>query len=178
MAIPWFIRNRARRTINKNAQGPTTGQKSQISTYYLRMELDHDSGEMSGEVIAGKYLGSNLSDLNLNQLIDLMNECVRDDPQSRIVLENYMDRNHSEWRNTAGDNFKEKSSHTNSNSPWNSDKMSLDEACKILDITAKASKVDIEKAYRNAMKKAHPDNGGSDWMAAKVNQAKDTLVDN
>ena len=92
MAVPWFIRNQALRTINKNAQGPTSGQKSHISTYYLKMELDHDSGEMSGEVIAGKYSGSNLSELNLNQLIDLMNECVRDDSQSRIVLENYMDR--------------------------------------------------------------------------------------
>ena len=177
MAVPWFIRNQARRTINKNARGPTSGQKSHISTYYLKMELDHDSGEMSGEVIAGKYSGSNLSELNLNQLIELMNECVRDDSQSRIVLENYMDRYHSEWRNRAGDSFKEKSSHTNSNSPWSSDAMSLDEARKILDIAPKASKADIEKAYRKAMKKAHPDNGGSDWMAAKVNQAKDTLVD-
>ena len=178
MGIPWLIRNQARRTINKNANGPTTGQKSQISTYYLRMELDHDSGEMSGEVITGKYSGLNLGDLNLNQLIELMNECVRDDQQSRIVLENYMDRNHSVWRNKAGESFKEKSDHTNSNSPWNSDVMSLDEACKILDISPKASKGDIEKAYRKAMKKAHPDNGGSDWMAAKVNQAKDSLLDN
>ena len=54
--------------------------------------------------------------------------------------------------------------------------MSDDEARQILGVSENASDQEIEQAFRNEMKRAHPDQGGSDWMAAKVNQARDVLL--
>ncbi len=140
------------------------------------MVLDHDSGEMSGEVVDGQYAGRSLGDLNLGELVELWRECAREDEQSRVVLENYLDRDHDDWRNVAGAGPREETSQAHTNSPWTQNAMSAEEACEILGVEPNASAEDIEAAYRKVMKSAHPDQGGSDWMAAKVNQAKDVLL--
>ena len=66
------------------------------------MVLDHDSGEMSGEVADGQFTGRPLDQLTLGELIELWRECAKEDEQSRLVLENYLDRSHPEWRSVAG----------------------------------------------------------------------------
>lgn len=174
--LPWLSRLRAINTMRKNARGPQPGQSSQISTRFLRMELDHDSGEMSGEVAAGKFSGRSLDQMNLGELIELWRECAAEDEQSRVVLENYLDRGHPEWRSVAGAGPREEASSARSDSPWANTGMSADEACEILGVAPGASSDEVETAYRKVMKSAHPDQGGSDWMAAKVNQAKDVLL--
>ena len=174
--LPWLLRARTLQTINKNARGPTAGQSSHISTKYLKMKLDHDSGEMTGQIINGKFSGNNLSELDLPKLIELWKECTANDEQSRVVLENYLDRDFSDWRELAGIGPRHEQSYSSSDSPWAGDLMSASEAREILDVSENASGSDIEKAYRKAMKRAHPDQGGSDWTAAKVNQAKDILL--
>lgn len=173
--LPWLLRARTRR---KNAQGPRPGQTSDISTRFIRMVLDHDSGEMTGDITDGQFSGRNLKDLNLGELIELWRECVAQDEQSRLVLENYLDRGHPDWRAAAGADPRDETAETRSNSPWANTGMSADEACEILGVSPGASTEDIENAYRTVMKSAHPDQGGSDWMAAKVNQAKDVLLGN
>jgi hypothetical protein len=173
--LPWFLRARTRR---KNAQGPRPGQTSEISTRFIRMVLDHDSGEMTGDIIDGQFSGRNLRDLNLGELIELWRECAAGDEQSRLVLENYLDREKPEWRAAAGVGPRDETAEARSDSPWANTGMSADEACEILGVSPGASTEDIENAYRTAMKNAHPDQGGSDWMAAKVNQAKDVLLGN
>jgi hypothetical protein len=175
-SIPWLIRARAVNTMRKNARGPRPGQSSQITTRFLRMELDHDSGEMFGEVTAGQYGGQRLEQMNLGELIGLWRECAAADEQSRVVLENYLDRGHPEWRSAAGAGPREEAAGTRSDSPWTTTGMSADEACEILGVESGATPEEIESAYRRVMKSAHPDHGGSDWMAAKVNQAKDLLL--
>ena len=174
--LPWFLRARTFQTMRKNARGPTAGQSSHISTKYLNMTLDHDSGEMTGQIVNGMFSGKNVSDLDLPKLIDFWRECAEDDEQSRVVLENYLDRDFPNWRELAGIGPRHEQSYTSSDSPWAGASMSLSEAREILNINDNASESDIEKAYRKAMKRAHPDQGGSDWMAAKVNQAKDILL--
>ena len=174
--LPWIMRFRALKTMHKNAQGPRSGQSSRISTRFLRMELDHDSGEMTGEVTDGQFAGHRLDQLNLGQLIELWRECAAEDEQSRLVLENYLDRGHPDWRSVAGAGPREESASARSDSPWTTTGMSADEACEILGVARDATPNDIEKAYRRVMKSAHPDHGGSDWMAAKVNQAKEVLL--
>lgn len=176
--LMWLLRSRARNTLNKNARGPRSGQSSHISTRFLHMELDHDSGEMSGEILAGQFAGRRLDQLNLGELIELWRECAADDEQSRMVLENYLDRGHPEWRSVAGVGPREETAGARSNSPWANTGMSAEEARKILGVEPDASSEEIERAYRRVMKNAHPDQGGSDWMAAKVNQAKDLLLGN
>jgi len=175
-ALPWLLRFRALSAMRKNARGPQSGQKSEISTRFLRMELNHDSGEMTGVITDGQFAGRGLQELNLGQLIALWRECAAEDEQSRLVLENYLDRGHPEWRSVAGVGSREETAGARSDSPWANTGMSADEAGEILGVSPGASTEDIEAAYRAAMKRAHPDHGGSDWMAAKVNQAKDVLL--
>lgn len=177
-ALPLLMRLRALRTMQKNARGPSTGQTSQVDTRFLRMTLDHDTGDMTGEVREGKFAGQALADLKLGELVDLWRECALEDEQSRTVLESYLDREHPEWRDVAGESASRGAGGgaRSGESPWTRGDMSVDEARQILGVGEDASAADIEAAWRREMKRAHPDQGGSDWMAAKVNQAKDVLL--
>ena len=149
---------------------PSAGQKSQVETDYLEMELDHDSGDLSGIVKNGLFAGKSLANLSLDQLIQLHEEYGRIDEDSRMLLENYIDRVHgSEWR---GDTDYESSTRTSK-----VDQLSLDEAYAILGLDKSASKEDIISAHKRLIQKLHPDRGGSSYLTIRINQAKDILLD-
>lgn len=178
-AFPLLMRWRAIRAMQKNARGPKGGQQSEVDTRYLRMTLDHDTGDMDGEVREGQFRGQTLSKLKLGELIELWRECAREDEQSRGVLESYLDRAHTEWRDVVGEGAASDDADRargGGESPWTRNSMSVEEALEVLGLESEASNSDVESAYRNEMKRAHPDQGGSDWMAAKVNQARDVLL--
>lgn len=162
----------------KAATGPTPGQTSEISTRYFRMTLDHDSGVMSGEILDGEYSGRRLEDLELGELIRLWRECHAEDRQSAAVLEAYLDRRlGDEWREAAGAGPGPESGEgaTGGAGPGGA-AMSRDEAYDILGLKAGASDSDIREAHRRMMQKVHPDHGGSNYLAAKINQAKELLL--
>ncbi len=132
------------------------------------MELDHDTGTMDGEVLSGEMTGRRLSDLELDELNVVMEACLAAGDQSQALLEAYLDRIYPDWRGkdgTAGAN------QTSGSSP-----MTVEEACDILGVSPRASKREITSAHRKLMKKFHPDQGGSDYLAARINQAKDLLL--
>lgn len=54
--------------------------------------------------------------------------------------------------------------------------MTEEEAYKVLGLDAGAGPEDIRRAHRALMKKVHPDQGGSNWLASRINQAKDMLL--
>jgi DnaJ family protein C protein 19 len=54
--------------------------------------------------------------------------------------------------------------------------MSRDEAYEVLGLHPGASETEIREAHRRLMRGAHPDAGGSDWLAARINQARDILL--
>ena len=151
-------------------QAPKTGQTSAVETRFLRMTLDHDSGEMDGEVLEGGYEDRLLSQLTLDELLNLYSECQRFDPESASLLEAYLDRSHSEWREQT-----ETQSNSEAAAPT-SDSMTTDEAREVLGVDKNASEQEITQAHRRLMHKLHPDRGGSDYLATKINLAKDCLL--
>lgn len=60
--------------------------------------------------------------------------------------------------------------------PSSSSAMTRSEALDVLGLSAEATEADIQLAYKKLMLKVHPDTEGSDWMAAKLNQARDILL--
>ena len=149
--------------------GPTEGQTSQVNSRFLRMTLEHDSGKMDGEILEGELKGKRLSDLDLPQLQKLLRQYRQQDDESFALLEAYLDRVYGEdWRDPDTEG-----GHTISDGP-----MSEQEAREILGVTAKATDEEITNAHRRLMQKLHPDRGGSTYLAAKINQAKDLLLGN
>jgi hypothetical protein len=146
----------------------TAGQKSRVATGILAMELDHDSGNMTGEVLSGPFKGVRLEDMSPNDLLSLYQFCAKASDQSISLLEAWLDRSKPEWRETWKGADKAKQSSTGA--------MSREEALAVLGLKAGATNEDIKNAHRRLMKDFHPDRGGSDYLAAKINQAKDILI--
>lgn len=70
----------------------------------------------------------------------------------------------------------EKRGEGQSTPPRKTGSMSKEEAQQILGVSAGASPDAIREAHRRLIQKNHPDMGGSDYLAAKVNQARDVLL--
>lgn len=60
--------------------------------------------------------------------------------------------------------------------PASSGNMSLREACEILDVAPDCAREDVIQAHRRLIQKLHPDRGGNDYLAAKINEAKAVLL--
>ncbi len=174
--LPVIFRWRSKRIRAKNAAGPTPGQTSDVTTAYLQMSLDHDSGDMTGAVTAGHYAGQDLGSMGLVDLLDLLQSCA-DDEDSVRVLESYLDRVHGpEWRGGEASGDGGEDGPRRSKSAWGN-AMTRGEAWEILGLESGAGPDDIKEAHRQLMAKVHPDHGGSTYLAAKLNQAKDLLLE-
>lgn len=158
----WWDRNRA------TAQTPP-GQTSDVDTAYLRMSLDHASGAMDGLVLDGGFKGRRLSELAPAQLLELLADLRIADGDSAALLESYLDALHSGWREA------EPQAEQDPRATPGAD-MTREEAHRILGVQPGASSDEILTAWRALMKRNHPDQGGSPYLAAKINQAKDVLL--
>jgi hypothetical protein len=166
-AFAWFTSNRVR-----SGRRKTPGQRSTVRTAALEMELDHDSGALEGLVLAGRYEGRTLGDLGLEELRELYAE-LPGDPESRQLLETYLDSRFPVWREDpdahGGEGLR---------APPGTGAMTKQEAYKILGLEAGATAADIRKAHRRLMQRLHPDLGGTSFLAARINEAKDVLLTN
>jgi hypothetical protein len=178
LLLPALMRRRAFARMAKNWRGPTPGQQSAIETRFLRMSLDHDTGAMVGTVIDGAFRGRDLEDLGLEEQLTLLAECRAGDDSSARLLEAYLDRVHgASWRDQdAGADGAGHGASSGAGGGAAPGAMGRDEAYKVLGLRPGASEEDIKDAHRKLMTKIHPDHGGSTYLAAKINQAKDVLL--
>ena len=146
----------------------SSGQSSRVSSTFLEMELDHDSGAMRGRILSGRYEGATLDTLDLKTLVGLLGEI---DGDSRQLLMAYLDRREPRWREDA-----QSDAAARGRSGPRSGKMTEEEAYQILGLQPGASAQDVAGAHRSLMKKLHPDQGGSTYLAARVNEAKEVLL--
>jgi DnaJ-like protein len=150
------------------------GGTSHVQTNSLEMALDHDSGEMEGMVLKGAFEGRMLSSLSDSDLKTLLGELNGTDQQAEALMEAYLDWRVPNWRAAEGDRPEEEESRARSRKP--SGHMSVDEAYAVLGLKPGASEEDIAHAHRQMMKKFHPDQGGSTYLASRINEAKDVLL--
>lgn len=179
-ALPWLLRFfpllrvlGARYRTARAARGPTPGHTSEVRSRFLRMVLDHDTGEMDGEVLEGRFTGRYLRELDLDDLAALFDACRAQDEDSAALLEAYLERVHGDtWR----ERYQTQDEASEARAEGTGGPMSRDEAYAILGLQSGASAEEIVSAHRRLMQKLHPDRGGSTYLAAKINQAKDLLL--
>lgn len=149
-----------------------SGGASSIRTLWLDMGLDHQSGSMQGEVLQGQFKGQMLSALSMEQLLTLAQECSQDS-DSLQLLEAYLDRMHTNWREQPGADSGAASQAARGSSDT---QMTEALALEILGLMPGASEEDIVAAHRRLMQRMHPDRGGSDYLAQRINAARDFLL--
>ena len=149
------------------------GQKSEVRTDALEMVLDHDSGEMEGRCVKGQFAGRTLSSLNEADLLVLLAELRGTDAQGASLIEAYLDRRAQGWREGRA----EEAAKEQARAPRGGRiRMSREEAYEVLGLNKGAGEDDIRAAHRKLMMKVHPDQGGSDYLAARINEATDVLL--
>jgi hypothetical protein len=144
-------------------------QKSMIRTEYLEMALLHSTGDMDGEVIKGSFAGRKLSSMTVEELLQLAGEC-NVDQDSIQVLEAYLDRMHGEWRDSSAHD-------SESAGTPQEPAMNQQLALEVLGLAEGATREQVVKAHRKLMQKMHPDRGGTEYLAKKINAARDYLVE-
>jgi hypothetical protein len=148
------------------------GRISTARTAMIEMRLDHDSGALSGSVLAGRFQGRALESLARPDCLELYAGLRRDDPEGARLLETYLDRRFAAWREAD-----ESEGEARRRARAGAGAMTRDEAYEVLGLPQGAGAEEIVRAHRSLMKKLHPDHGGTTALAARVNQAKDVLLD-
>jgi len=153
--------------------GATGNQTSTVRSRFLSMTLQHDTGVMEGEVLEGQFKGKLLSQLSLQQLLLFLAECQLDS-DSCSLLTTFLDRSYPDWRDRVSEQAYS-TKHDNDTNTVNQ-KMSEAEAYQILGLEPGASREQIIQSHRRLMQKLHPDHGGTTYLAAKINLAKQVLL--
>ena len=151
----------------------TPGQKSHIRTERLEMELDHDSGHMEGQCLSGRFAGRPLSTLSDSEAMELLAELHQEGAPEAAVVQAYLDWRLPGWRDE-GSETGERAGRGRRGARGSH--MSAEEAYAVLGIGPDASDEDIRQAHRRLMMKMHPDQGGSTYLAARINEAKEVLL--
>ncbi|KGE05359.1 J domain-containing protein [Pseudohaliea rubra] len=154
------------------AQPAGGGGQSTVKTRTLAMHLEHDSGALSGEVLAGPWQDWRLDDMERAQLAELRRWCSAEDPEAVQLLDSYLEQRFPGEAPGDGDGDSEGAQADTQRDGT----MTRSEALAVLGLGEDADREDIIAAHRRLMQKLHPDRGGNDYLAAKVNEAKDFLL--
>jgi hypothetical protein len=166
IAAGWYARMRPARP----SRGPSSGRRSTVRTAALEMELDHETGGLQGIVLAGRHEQRRLGAMDLEDILDLYGE-LASDAESRQLLEAYLDGRFPVWREDLHADVRD-----GKRVAPGAGAMTKEEAYKVLGLETGASAADIRKAHRRLMQRLHPDLGGTSFLAARINEAKDILL--
>lgn len=132
--------------------------------------LDTKPWIANGKVLRGRFAGRALDTLDRNELVALYGQ-VAGRPRDRALFEAYLDRRIPGWReNVEGDPA------GRSRGTARAGAMTHEQAYEILGLSAGATEAEIRTAYRRLMKRVHPDQGGSTFLATQINEAKERLL--
>ena len=159
------------------------GQKSHVRTDRLEMELDHDSGHMDGKCLSGRFAGRTLSSLSDREAMELLAELRSAGAREAALMEAYLDWRLPNWRDQSSaeadwqpHGFAEEERTEAPRSRAQANRMSVEEAYAVLGVDKTASEEEVKQAHRRLMMKMHPDQGGSTYLAARINEAKEVLL--
>ena len=147
--------------------GPRAGT-SQVQGLVLRMTLDHASGDLQGEVLSGPLAGRALRSLSTDDMRALYAECSSRCERSLRLLESWLDRYGGEWREHLGP--------AAPGAATAAGPMTRAEALRVLGLDSDADAEAVQAAHRRLQARLHPDAGGTDHLAAMVNEARDVLL--
>lgn len=147
---------------------------SKVRSRYLAMELDHDTGELSGRVLDGQFAGWDLLDLGEYETRVLIGE-IGHDAESVNLLESWLDTNRAGWREYFAE--QDAGGGPGGEAPSGGSRDPVAEAYAVLGLQPGANAEEIKAAHRELMKGVHPDRGGSEFLAAKINEARDLLLE-
>ena len=173
--------------------GEPSGRTSEVRTRMLRMELDHDTGRMRGEILAGRFAGRALEGLEDEELAAFWQECAQAGDQSLRLLKARIERERPDWlkrrqggaagqgagasgASSAGGGTGGSGTRDRASAGGGSGRMSVEEALEVLGLEPGATEQEIRAAHRRLLKSVHPDHGGSDWLARQINEARDVLL--
>jgi hypothetical protein len=168
-AIPLMMRWRSSGGRSRTRREP--GGSSTVRSAMLEMSLDLDSGAMNGAVLSGSFAGRGLNELAQTELLALHAELRHADAEGARLLEAYLDRRVPGWREHLKGDAGARGHDAAGQGP-----MTQEEAYQILGLDPGAGASEVRRAHRELMKKLHPDQGGSNYLASRVNQAKDVLT--
>ncbi|GIX17034.1 MAG: molecular chaperone DnaJ [Rhodothalassiaceae bacterium] len=173
LAILWQ-RAALQRLTRRGLAGMGAGRRrtSRVETAALEMTLDLATGALDGTVRRGRFAGRRLAELDEEECLALHRDLAGDE-ESRRLLEAYLDRRMPGWRARAGGEGEE----TAGESPPGHGGMTREQALRILGLAEGAGREEIIAAHRRLMQKLHPDHGGSDFLAAQINEAKRVLLE-
>ncbi len=172
----WRLAWRFRRGGEAPGGGAGSGAETAVETATLVMRLDHATGRMSGRVRRGGLAGRELAELSLPALLSLLADCRTTDAESVPLLEAWLDRAVPDWRAAEAWEGAPGASGGGREAGRRGTKMTRQEALAVLGLAEGAAAEEIRAAHRRLMRGAHPDQGGSDWLASRINEARDVLL--
>lgn len=176
LVITGLIARALRNRPSGGFSSPGTGRRTEVRTSFLQAWIDHDTGDVGGTVLSGRFAGRTLDSLGDGELLELHEESSAD-ADSRRVLESYLDRRlGANWRSAQeGRNGRRQGSRGSAPRGPRTD-MTREEALAVLGLAEGASADDIKAAHRRLIQRMHPDVGGTADLAARINRAKDVLL--
>jgi len=143
-----------------------------FSTSFLKVQLDLQTNSVTGIVIEGPYKGSELHHLNDEQLAELEAHYQKHDRRSyyliRVLRQSGQHSQHHHQQQSKQD-------YSSVSDP------SYNEALQVLGLESYIGNNELDKktviqAHKRLMQKLHPDRGGNDYLASRVNVAKEIVL--